>query len=99
MEKGDFCTCPDFYRGEIYEIFPHNIIIPLRECCVTTHREVSHPEGEDVGEAGDGDGDPGVSHGLRDDLTDRPGLLTAGPLDVVETLNYHEHVVDTDTWN
>merc|ERR1719219_1615526 len=27
-------------------------------------REVSHPEGEDVSDAGDGDGDPGVSHGL-----------------------------------
>ena len=64
-----------------------------------THSEVSHPEGEDVSDAGDGDGHPGVPHCLRDDLTDRPGLLIfpSGPLNVVETLNYHKHVVDTNT--
>ena len=62
-----------------------------------THSEVSHPEGDDVGDAGHSDGDPGVPHGLRDDLADRPGLVPTGPLDVVETLNYHKHVVDTNT--
>ena len=32
--------------------------------------------------------------GLRDDLTDGPGLVITGPLDVVETLHDHEHVVE-----
>ena len=62
-----------------------------------THSEVSHPESEDVSDAGHSDGHPSMSHCLRDDLTDRPGLVSTGPLHVVETLNYHEHVVDTDT--
>ena len=61
---------------------------------LTTHREVTNTEGRDVSDAGDGDGDPGVSHRLGDDLTDGQDLVLVGPLDIVETLNYHEHVID-----
>ena len=63
---------------------------------ITRHiGEVSHPKRDHVSDAGDGDGDPRVCHGVRHQVLDAdvPGR---GPLDVVEALDDDEHVVNSN---
>ena len=62
------------------------------------HRESPNPKGEYVRDAGDGDGDSSVFHGLPYPLGQGQGGLVLVLHQVVPAGHDHEHVVNTNTW-